>query len=411
MIHNARAWGVGVFIKLDAASVRKTCRVTCFIISAKEVVAIKRLPKKVNRSVFGGRRRRRKENKKMALIPDPRGLWVQAFIGMVFLNDNYFYPFFVFLVVHYLIVWQTMGVVAAPDLMQWEFIGRMAFIYFWGAVAGIAASIAMRTRPLIPGHTFHRGAVSLGLFLATVAIFTGIRSVMILTGQTRVAAPFDPDPADTATQVIYGIVIAISAIGFIAVVALTYADRKVRDVWSWFAIRYIDDFYNSYIVDYIVALVLILSPQALWDFLVLPPTNWPQLPAGGLTIFVELLVWVAIYAWFTFFRRINTTHFSSQRSIVSFGYFCLFVGGTQIANGIYYLILAEFLTGTVAAEQVLAGFMGIVIVASVILYFVFNNMWIVRKAQLKQASGSSDTERSGSARWCQPVPQPRLAWK
>lgn len=308
----------------------------------------------------------------MTLMPDPRGLWIQAFMGMVFLNDNHFYAFFVFMIIHFLIIWQTAGVVAWPALMQWEFIGRMSFIYFWGALAGISVAIAVRTRALIPGHTTIGRQPRLGLLLATLCIFFGIRSVMILTGKTRDAAPFLPDPANPSTRIVFWVTVGLTAAGFITIMVLTYLQLKSKYLTSWLALSYRDNYMSSLIVDYCVALALVLSPQALWDFLVLAPYNWSQLWAGILTVGIELVVWVAIYLWFTRFRKIDTTHFSPQHSMVSFLEFCLMVGGTQIVNGVFYMIAAESYSAPLKSEQALAGFMGGVMTVSVILYWILN---------------------------------------
>lgn len=327
----------------------------------------------------------------MALIPDPRGLWVQAFIGMILLNDNYFYAWFIFALIHYTIVWETSAANQMPPLMMWEFLVRMAYVYAWGTFAGIAIAVAMRTRAQIPGHTMRRGWPRLGLFLATLNIISGIKLVFTLTGARRVHEDFGPDPALLETQIPVWILLIANIASFIAVMVLTYMNRRTADFWSWLAITYRDNYHNYLIIDYIVAMILILSPQAIWDFLVLPPTSWTQIEAGVLTLAVEIGVWVAIFYWFTLFRQINKTHFAREHSLVWFGEYVLIVGGLHVLSGIVYIIGAEFLNTMEDAERLLGGMLVFTILVAIALFLLLSKRRLIETGK----SGKSKKKKSG----------------
>ena len=325
------------------------------------------------------------------LIPDPRGLFIQAFVGVAFFNDNYFYPWFIFCLIHYTIVWETSPANQMPPVMMWEFLVRMAFIFIWGSLAGLGVAAAMRTRALVPSHTFHAGWPRLGVWFATFGLIEGTRAVMTLIGVRWAHEDFGPDPSLTETRVLW-IFLLILYVAFLAapiVVTLVKYDKK--NILQWINITYRDGYLNVLSVDYIVALILVLAPQALWDFLVLAPANWGQLSAGALTLIVELIAWVAIYFWFVRFRNINETHFSREHSMVCFGEFVLIVGGLQVLSGIVYMIAAEFLNTMIEAEQVLASFMAFSLVVAIALFFLLNKR---RRGDIKIGQkGPSDDVR------------------
>lgn len=329
------------------------------------------------------------------LIPDPRGLWAQAFVGVLFFNDNYFYPWFIFCLIHYTIIWETSAANQFPPLMMWEFLVRMAYVFIWGSLAGLALTVALRTRPLIPTHTFRRGWPRLGIIFVTFGMINGIRGVMTLTGARRTHEDFGPDPSLPGTQALWIVMLIVYFAIFIGPLVLTYMDRKERDLWSWFAITYRDNLHNNLIIDYIVALTLVLGPQALWDFFVLPPILMPQLTAGIITLAAELVAWAAVYYWFTAFRNINATHFAREHSLVWFGEFVLIVGGLHIiVSGVVYVIAAEFLSTMIDAERVVGGSTAAVAIISIVLYFVLSNRRVAElRRQRKKERSDVDDER------------------
>lgn len=319
-------------------------------------------------------------------MPDPVGLVMQAFIGTVFLNSNAFYATFLFAWIHYTIVWMTMGVISGTFDMQHEFMVRMMFLIGWGTFLGIGLSIVMGTRALIPGDTFRRGVPQLGIFMFTFFIQAGMRAVFVLTGAHRVAANFPPDPADPAVWWGYLATLLTSIGGAIAIVYLTYTQMARRGFLSWFTVSYEDGMKSRYIVWYGAALAMVLSPQALWDFLVLPPTGWVQWHAGLLTTGVTIVMWIIVYWFFGTYLRIDKTHFSAEQSRVSWHQFVLTTGGFHIALHIYYLIAAEFGSTPADSDTVFTIYIVLAFLVMIFLYFYFKKLHRVRLSNLSKGA-------------------------
>ena len=278
------------------------------------------------------------------LTPEGRGHFVFGFVGALFTVDNFAYAFWPWFFLHVTVEWMATGANQLPALEMAEFLMADAFVFAFGAFCGLALAYAMRIRELVPTHTTQDRHPKLGIVLATYGVIVGVRGSVITSGAPNVHAPFF-DTSDTISLVGYVTAAVAGFLLFASVLYLTWWRQrpivKERDFWSWFTLTYRDNLDNVLAADYVMAAVLLLSPQSAWNYFVRPPTSMPQAQAGAITIAIEVAVWVGLYFWFTRVRNVEKTHFAWKESYAPFWMFVLAAGGTQFSAGISYLISAE----------------------------------------------------------------------
>lgn len=288
-------------------------------------------------------------------MPDEVGLFVQGFVGSVLISNNILFGFFVFSLVHYTFIWMTLGgtgVAVMSPLMGWIFGVRMPMIFMAGILVGGVYAIAMKTRTLLPGHTWDttKNQGRYGLFLAGLFLIGAFRSIFFMTGAHRGGTPYPPDPADTASVVMCGIFAALAAIGFGIIMYLTWMPPAPDSFWALFQIQYDDSYKNRYVLFYIVALFLLTTPTAAWDFLVIPPTSWELWQAGLLTLG---LIWVSLailYCVGEFWLRLDKSHFRPDQSLVSYSTFILILAVFLTVLHVYFIVYFSYISSYEEAD-------------------------------------------------------------
>lgn len=277
-----------------------------------------------------------------AVLPDVRGLWWQAFMGPT-VAKSYWYPFFIFLVVHFGTLFLTHPVSNAPPLMQFNFVVRMVYYFQIGAIGGLFWSAALGAPVLVPVHSFHGEHIHLGPIVSTTVLVWSIQAAAHAVGATQVHNPFPGSLGVAGDWIMFAVYILLLAVVIVWTWFFPNGFVKLGTMKFSLAFRYRDRSDNFLAVEFLLfTLVLPLAPQTAWDFLVLPPTNWSQIAAGTLTLGLEVLVWAGTYFWGRW-RKLNKTFFSAENSRVSWGEWILAVGGLQIVSGVAYLVAAEFL--------------------------------------------------------------------
>ena len=327
------------------------------------------------------------------LNPDARGIWVQAFIGTLFAGDNFFFAFFPFLYFHYTITWVLSPVNQLPPTDMAAFIMSMAFAFSYGAFGGVAHVYALRIRALVPTQTFLNKRPHLGAILLVYGAVIGVRGAAIQSGAANVHDDFFSFSGSGSFG--YWFAFVGGSFVFVSVLLLTCRVQRPKNVMMWFTISYPDNLADHVISDYIIAAIALLVPQAAWNFLVLDPHLWTSPQAGAVTLGIEVVVWIAIYFWFTRVRKTAALHFSHAQSYVTFLEFVLIAGITQVGSGVIYLILDVFMDPGQEefATTILLDFS---IVASFIMYFVFGARRVAQRKQVKaEVKGVRERLRGG----------------
>ena len=319
------------------------------------------------------------------LAPGARGIWVQAFIGTLFAGDNFFFVFFPFLYFHYTVTWVLSPVNQLPATDMAEFIMEMAFAFSYGAFGGLAHVYALRIRALVPTDTFRDKRPHLGAVLLVYGAVIGVRGAVIQSGAANVHDDFFSFSGEGAFG--YWLAAVGGSLVFALVFLLTCRVQRPKNVLLWLTMSYPDNLADHVISDYVAAAIALLVPQAAWNFLVLDPFLWTSLQAGALTLGIEVLVWVAIYFWFTRVRKVAALHFSRTQSYVSFLEFVLIAGLTQLGSGIIYLVL-DALMDPGQEEFATTILLDFSIVASIIMYFVFGARRATQKKKVKKGARS-----------------------
>ncbi len=278
----------------------------------------------------------------MAILPDPRGLFIQAWIGPL-VTRSWWFAFFIFQVIHYGVVWMTSAASTFPILMMWEFLVRMLVFFTYGAVAGFFQASAVGSPVLIPVHSFKGETAHYGPIVATVSIVWGLQVFMHAVGATQVHNPFPGSLGEAGDWIVFVSFLLL----FLTTIVWTYwwpnQFAQVGPYRFSLGFRYRDRPDHTMIPEFILfVLAFPLVPQALWDFLVLPPTSWSNLAAGGLTLAAEAVLYAATYFWGRF-RLLDQRFFTPQKSLVSWFEYVIILAATQIGSGLAYLIAAEFL--------------------------------------------------------------------
>ncbi len=296
-----------------------------------------------------------------AVLPDPRGLWWQGFMGPV-VTKSYWYATFIFSFIHYATLFLTHPVSNAPPLMQFDFLVRMLIFVLYGSIAGLFWSAALGAQVLVPVHSFKGEHVNFGPILSTTVLVWAIQAVAHATGATQVHNPFPGSLGVAGDWILFAVYVLLFAVVMVWTWLWPTGFVKLGTMKFSLAFRYRNRSDNFMAVEFLLfTLVLPLFPQIFWDYLVLPPINWSQIAAGTLTLVLEVLVYVGTYFWGRW-RRLDTTFFDPENSRVSWGEWILAVGGLQIAFGIAYLIAAEFLDD-LAALNIFLGVTTVLVIA------------------------------------------------
>jgi hypothetical protein len=317
---------------------------------------------------------------------------VQGLFGALLSGGNFFAPWLLFVFFHYTIAWMATPANELDIIEMAGFISSAAFIVAYGAFTGLGLTYAVRIRDLVPLHTYvsEKRQPHLAAALLVFAVVIGVRGAVVRSGAINVHKEFIL--LDEGNEFGYmGAAIGGFAL-FALVLALTLRTVRKKDLWMWLTLRYRDDFHSYIITDYVVLAVLLLAPQAAWNFLVQAPHNWPSIWAGALTIGMEAAVWVSAYFWFTRVRHIDDTHFARAQSYVSFLEFCLIGGAFQAATGVEYIIM-DFLPDTIIFHEEFAAavMLAVELVAALVLYFVFG-------MRRKKEKGASTGDQAAPAR-------------
>lgn len=283
------------------------------------------------------------------------------------MTRSWWYAFFIYLVVHYGVIFMTSPASTFPPPMLWEFIVRMLVFFTYGAVAGYFQAAAVGSPVLVPVHSFKRDVPHYGPIVSTVSIVWGLQVLMHALGRTQDHNPF-PGSLGTAGD---WIVFVIFLLLILTTLVWTYwwpnQFAQVGPYRFSLGFRYRDRPDHSMIVEFILfVLVFPLAPQIIWDFLVLDPNNWANLAAGGLTLGVEVILYAATYFWGRF-RLLDQRFFTPQKSLVSWFEYVIILAATQIGTGLAYLIAAEFLADLAELNVFLIVTTIVVIVSAAVL--------------------------------------------
>ena len=278
-------------------------------------------------------------------LPGLRGLWVQAFIG-VLVTRNFFLPFLLFLVLHYAVLWQSsFSMLRGADLA--DFLVPTQFMVVYGALSGLVWTWTLGNPVLVPAHTFHDAKARFGALLLVLSAVYSTWSYLLATGDLR--AFEGAEPASDADEIVGWTVFAVSVAAFVTVIGGTLAKSRL-----FFALQYRDAArIQTIAVDYVVLTVAVLAPQVLWD--VLPKSEnqrWDPLPAGILALALETVAWLLAYAWFGWVRRVNHSEFKDANA--TWDEFVIGVGGVQMLSGIASLVAFELDGSPRATEAALA---------------------------------------------------------
>ena len=331
----------------------------------------------------------------MALLGDPRGLFMQALLSPLVLR-NFFFGFFIFVVIHYGIIWMTGGFALMPPLMMYNFIVRMLAFFGYGAISGYFLSWSMGHPPLIASHDFDKVRAHPAPMITAISIVWAFHQFMYAIGATQVHAPF---PGSLGTAGDWFVVVAFSIL-FLSVFFLTWTNANTVLSFSYLDLARKHSYLNA---EYILMLVLVLGPQAIWDFFPLAPPDglgWLHWQAAILTLGIEVVVWIAVYLWFLHVRHVDETIFTPQRSLVTWMEYVIIVGVTQLITGAAYAAAAEFLVDLQELGYFLLGTSIVIIIESVIIYFWLRRrdraMKVQFNAPLLSRSDGKKPKRSGS---------------
>lgn len=322
------------------------------------------------------------------LNPVPRALFVQGFVGAVFAGNNIGFAFLLF-TAHYTIAWMASTINTLPPEEMFDHIlgWHGPFSFAWGSFSGQILVYALRTRPLVPTLTMAKRSPRLAPVLAVFGATILVRATTILTGAANTGTDFFN--LDSGDRIGYAFAVGLSALIFVGVLVLTWLQHAPSKMWKWLFFSYDDGLQSNIISEYIVAVILLLTPQLAWHFLIMPPASWVHEAAAALTLVLEAVVWVAFYFWFSRVRNVETTHFAYAESYATFFEFVLTMGLSQLVFGVFYLVVGYLPNEVNFPEFAVTGMLIGSVVASIILYIVLGFRRIAqRRANPSKARGS-----------------------
>jgi hypothetical protein len=306
-------------------------------------------------------------------IPDPRGLWTAALVGTVFTHDPFF-AIAVFALVHYISVWPVNPVSLMGPGINFVFIVRMLVFVVYGTI-GYTLAWAMKSPVLFPTqlsdrrHSLSTMRFTPAAYILALSITFGLWSVLVFTQYYFRLAPWGIGILGITAHVAWGIVGFLFFVAFIltilvftwigkeSVMTLRYNGESARGGWR-----------GQLLVWYVVLLVLLLGPQAIWDFLT-PPTGAiiPFWASGLITVAVEALIYVAAYFFLTRVYDIDNSGFSKQYSGVNIRNFLIILGSVQVGTGLLYILVGSFTTTFEQLDWLMLGLTLIVAIVAIIV--------------------------------------------
>lgn len=259
---------------------------------------------------------RRPKLKMVVPLADPITIFMGGMLGVYFVRDLWF-TIYVFLVQHYLILWAALEFYLKSNGMQYRFIFNMAIFFISGMITGMFLTWMLGNRVAVPMHIFVRRQLKLGHLLLAIALPWAPRALLIAIGAYD---PNDNLPDDEGPQ--YYAVFAVWVIVALLVLIVT-AIQSHRFPWfvnAFALLRYDDDKaitkavkdkdaatatelrrLNRLNAGNVVWLILLLSPQAIWDFLFPAGTGPANDKArfalwGAVTLIVETIIWWGMWA-------------------------------------------------------------------------------------------------------------------
>ncbi len=319
------------------------------------------------------------------LPPEPHAVWLIPMLIVVFTRD-FSAPFLPVFVIFQVVVWMSSEANQLPTLEMFNFDVRRVSYMLYGAVSGLALASAMNTRDLIPVHTFAHKRLHLAGPLSLVAVSYGTYALATATGITRIHEDFgdwtDARPGEIA---IFSILFILFVLLFGASLVMTWIGTK-----SFLAYRYRDSGIevNGYppsriIVEFILAITLLIAPHLFWIYLTHPPVNLDQWIGGVIALLLEHAVWGGIYFWFAKRHNMSTTYFSRHNAYITWPGFILAMGTVHIGSCIIYVTAAQFLVTPLANELLMIGITAYALTVAVIV-------WLWPESKLRRASKVRD---------------------
>ena len=319
------------------------------------------------------------------LLPDAHAVWLIPMLIVVFTRD-FSAPFLPVFVIFQVVVWMSSEANQLPTLEMFDFDVRRVSYMVYGAISGLALASAMNTRDLIPVHTFAHKRLHLAGPLSLIAVSYGTYAIATATGITRLHEDFgDWTSARPGEIAIFSILFIVLVLLFTASLVLTWMGSK-----SFLAYRYRDSGLevnghppSRIIVEFIVAITLLVAPHLFWIYLTHPPVGLDQWIGGVIALLLEHAVWAGIYFLFAKRHNMSTTYFSRHNAYITWPGFVLAVGSVHIGSCIIYVTAAQFLVTPLANELLLLGITAFAISVAVVV-------WLWPESKLRRASKIRD---------------------
>jgi hypothetical protein len=256
-----------------------------------------------------------------------------------------------------------------PAIDQYDFMFEFLLIFSQGVLAGLAFAWALGTRYLVPPHSFDRKRPAYGVITLSISIIYAFRAIMIATGEYTGYTNF---PAGNETA--HAVAAAIWIVLALFVIIVSYVGTELP-ILRWFVIAQKRDEkmpreYDRILPDFVIALALLLSPQAIWDFFTISPFKYEGWAMGLVTVMVEIVVWILVYFWFSKVRRIQSTLFSNANSVTSWETFCIFNAVAYAASGIVWIITLEVTSSEATGRFIFNLMLIAAAVAAIILFLI-----------------------------------------
>jgi len=264
-----------------------------------------------------------------------------------------------------------------PDGEIFTYAFRRPAFALYGGVAGYALAAALRSRTLVPTHSFSNTATHLAGPIVLVGVAYATTTLISATDLSKV------DAADDTLPPLLTLAISITVFVLLALGIIIVLCTSCLDVNSALTFRYSDERSRVELkpalptsrlaAEMVLLSALLLAPLAVWVTLPTEPTNWPQWGAGVLSMSLTLVGFVLMFLAVRTRHAMDRVHFSTAR--VPWAWFVGVVGGVYAAAAITWVIVAEFATTQFQAEATLLGLTAAVIALSVGIVAVPRGRW------------------------------------
>ena len=294
--------------------------------------------------------------------------WIAGMLGVVW-TQNYYFPWFLYAIVQFVIVWATSGIHLAPVEDRYTFVVRETMHFGQGTLAGLALVWGLGSRPLVPTQFVDKFRPTLGTVILSITSVFSLRALLIATGVYEQYTVFWPGHASSGT---YWAAFAVFLAVALFVLIISWIGTELP-VLRWFRMSYPkDEGYadeaDTLIPDLSIALALLILPYLFWVFL-------SNLVGGIVSIVVQLAVWVAIFLYFKYARSVESSLFS-EKSASNWLMFCLVNALASLIPGVAYLIVSEtgadFNTLSTVTGWIMAGYF---LAALVLRYIVLRKQF------------------------------------